>query len=162
MPTILDKDAIREKMKDVTREVIHRSKKPLKAIAAETGIGHSHLERSAITPPVGCNFPIEWVPLVTISADNYLILDTLEQYVGRVGIPLPPLRGASPADVCRAVMKSVKEFGELIAEVERSVNGNCLDSRKRARIQKEGYEALQTILILLSVCKDPEKKIFEV
>lgn len=151
---ILDRHAIYTKLKSAIYEVLHRSKKSIVTIAKETGIGANHLERSTLHKPQGCNFQLEWIPLVTASTGNYLILDTLEQYVGRVGIPLPPSSGASAADICRQSMRAMKEFGELIAVIEKGLKkDDRIDPDESARIQREGYQALQAILMLMESCK---------
>lgn len=151
--TILDKQTALNETKDAIYETLHCSEKPLKAISCETNIGLNHLTRSALKGPSGCNFQLEWIPLVTLSANNFIILDTLEHMVGRVGIPLPPQEGISTADVCRLTIKSVAEFGELMREVERAVADEKIKPAEREHIIREGYHAVQAILHLMESCK---------
>lgn len=149
---------ISDNLKASVHEVIHRSPKPQQHICTETGIGFNHLTRSALTGPSGCNPQLEWIPLVTLSANNFLILDTMEHMVGRVGVPLPPTGGACTADICRLAMRSICEFGEFVAEVEKATEDNIIKPSERERILKEGYEALQAILTLMEACKGETAK----
>lgn len=163
MTKLLNKEIIEHELKDAIYEVLHNSEKPLKAISQETGIKYSTIERTGLKTKSKSNFQLWWIPLVTLSSNNYNVLDKLEQLVGRVGVPLPPpLCGASTADICRSTMAAMKEFGELIAEIERATADNQIKQSERERIQREGYQALQALLVLLLACKIPGKKIFEV
>jgi hypothetical protein len=154
-------------IKECLYNTIHHNDKSLKVIAEEIGMSENYLTRAALPDAdesdtgTGCRFPLKkLVPLIKATND-YSVLDAIEQSVVRVGVPLPPLCGASTADICRLTMQSVGEFGELVREVERAIADNQIKPSERARIQKEGYEALQAILGLLLSCKIPGKKIFE-
>lgn len=136
-------------------DTVHNSKKPAKVIASEIDMGLSHLTRAALPKEngSGCNFPADKITPTIRSTQKYLILDVIEQSVGRVGIKIPPIRNVSTADICRLTMASVREFGEMVAEVERALVNNEIDPVERKKIFCEGYQAIQAILSLMLACK---------
>lgn len=140
---------------------IHRSKKPLKVIAEEIGISENYLTRAALPDledsdtGTGCRFPLKkLIPLIRATND-YSVLDHIEHSLGRFGVLLPPPAGTLTADVCRLAMKSVTEFGELMAHVE-SAADHKIKPVERENILREGYQAVQAIMSLMAACKGKE------
>ena len=136
-------------------ETAHHSNTPLKAIAAELDMSISSLTRAGLPrhSDSWASFPSHKInPLIRVT-NNFLMLDILEQNAGRVGVSLPPVGGAPTSDVCRQTMAAVREFGELVAEVEKSLADNNIRRSECARIEKEGYEAVQAIMTLITACK---------
>ena len=133
---------------------IHLNKKPLKAIAEEIGMSENYLTRAALPEPdeqeggSGCRFPLrKLIPLIR-STDDFSVLDHIEQSLGRVAFKLPSC-SVSQDPVYRLTIKSVKEFGELMAQLDGSMADGRLTGQEIRKIAKEGYEAIQAIAALL-------------
>jgi len=146
-------------LREALYETIHRNKKPLKVIAEEIGMSENYLTRSALPDledsetGTGCRFPLKkLIPLIR-STNDYSVLDNIEHSLGRFGVLLPPVGNASTTDICRLTMQSVKEFGQLVGEIEKAIADNKIKPSERERIQAEGYEAVQAILSLMAACK---------
>jgi hypothetical protein len=142
-------------LKDCLYKTIHRNKKPLKAIAEEIEMAESYLTRSALPDPdecetgTGCRFPLKkLIPLVHATGD-FSVLDFIERSLGRVAFSLPSgkkdLNG-----ICRLTLRSVKEFGELMAAIEKSMADDRLTLEETDRIRKEGWDAIQAIMTLIN------------
>lgn len=137
---------------------VHRNRKPLKAIAEEIGAGANHLTRMVLPDPdesetgSGCNFPLKYfIPLLRVTGD-LSALDLIEDTLGRVAIPVPKAN-ESLKDICRLTMKSVKEFGELMANLDSAMADGKLTEDEIAALQGEGYDAVQAITNLLHSIK---------
>lgn len=137
---------------------VHRNRKPLKAIAEEIGVSENYLMRSALPDPEesetgsGCRFPLKkLIPLIRVTGD-FSVLDLIEDSLGRVAIPIPKAT-ESMKDVCRLTMKSVKEFGELMANLDAAMTDGKLTDDEIASLQGEGYESVQAITNLLHCIK---------
>jgi hypothetical protein len=149
-------------LKDNLYRTIHRNKKPLKVIAEEIGMSENYLTRAALPDSeesdtgTGCRFPLnKLIPLIK-ATDDYGVLDFVEKELGRVGVVLPNHKQKTVKDICRLTMKAVREFGEFVGEIEKSLGDQTLDEKEYERIQQEGYQAMQIISSLMSACK-PEK-----
>lgn len=141
---------------------IHLNKKPLKVIAEEIGISENYLTRAALPDQedsdtgTGCRFPLKkLIPLIR-ATDDYSVLDHIEHSLGRFGVLLPPPSGTLTADIFRLTMKSVTEFGELMAHVEKAVADHKIKPVERENILREGYQAVQAIMALMAACKGKE------
>ena len=141
-------------LRECLYQTIHRNGKPLKAIAEEIGMSESYLSRSALPDMedsetgTGCRFPLKkLIPLIH-STDDYSVIDSIEHSLGRGATRLPKASN-DPSDVCRLTMQSVKEFGQLMSEVEASMADGKISQKERSRIRKEGYEAVQAIVNLI-------------
>jgi hypothetical protein len=141
-------------LKDCLYQTLHRNNKPLKLIAEEIGMSENYLYRSALPDPdesdtgTGCRFPLKkLVPLVRCTAD-FSVLDFIEQSLGRVAFPLPA-PSSTLSDLSRLAMISVREFGQLMAEMEADMADGKIFVAEKVRIRKEGYEAVQAIVNLL-------------
>lgn len=149
-------------LRDSLYNTIHRNKKPLKHIAEEIGISENYLTRAALPDPEegeagsGCRFPLKkLVPLIRATGD-YSVLDVIEHSLGRFGVLLPPAAVTPTADICRLTMKSVSEFGVLVAEIEKSLTDNKVSKKEREKIVREGYQAVEAILSMVAACKGSE------
>ena len=142
-------------LKDCLYSTIHRNHKPLKAIAEEIGMAESYLTRSALPEPddsdtgTGCRFPLKkLIPLIHATGD-FGVLDHIERSLGRVAIELPATPSREIKDICRLTLRAVREFGELMSVIERSMADNLVTDSELDRVRKEGYEAVQAIMTLI-------------
>jgi hypothetical protein len=141
-------------LKECLYQTIHRNNKPLKAIAEEIGMAESYLTRSALPDPdesdtgTGCRFPLKkLIPLIHATGD-FAVLDFIELSLGRVAFALP-VGKKDVNGICRLALRSVKEFGELMAAIDKSMADSLLTVQETERIRREGYEAIQTIMTLI-------------
>lgn len=156
-----------ETSSNTLREVLHNTihchptlKVPV--IAERIGISENYLYRAALPDQedsdtgTGCRFPLKkLIPLIQTTQD-FSVLDHIEQSVGRVAVRIPQ-GAASNSEICKLAMESVKEFGELMAELDSSLNDRKLTRDEVERINKEGYEAVQAIMALLHNLKAGKK-----
>lgn len=141
-------------LRETLYNTIHRNKKPLKLIAEEIGMSENYLTRAALPDTeesdtgTGCRFPLKkLIPLIQ-STNDFAVLDHIENSLGRVAIPVPRAN-ACMTDFCRLAMKSVKEFGELMAALDSAIADGKLSADEKANLMAEGYEAVQAITNLL-------------
>lgn len=146
-------------LKECLYDTIHRNRKPLKAIAEEIGMAESYLTRAALPDQdesdtgTGCRFPLKrLIPLIRATGD-FQVLDFIERSLGRVAVPLPD-PAKSYRDIYCMSLKSVKEFGELMGVLEQSLEDGSLTKNETERIVREGHEAIQAIVNLLSVVEN--------
>jgi hypothetical protein len=141
-------------LKEALYQTIHRSNKPLKQIADELGISANYLARAALPDQeesetgTGCNFPLKKLIPLTKASGDFSVLDYLEWAVGRVAFTLPR-EECDLADLSRLSMKSVKEFGDLMGELDSDLGNGKIDPEEIPRLRKEGQEAIQAIVNLL-------------
>lgn len=150
-------------LKDCLYETIHRNRKPLKAIAEEIGVSDNYLTRSALPDPdesdtgSGCRFPLKkLIPLIRATGD-FLILDYIEDSLGRVAFVKPPAISTNK-EVYRLTMQAVKEFGDLMGKLDEGLADGKLSEKERERIVEEGYEAIQAIVCLLHTLQNGEPR----
>ncbi len=146
-------------LKDRLYNTIHRNEKPLKALAEEIGMSGNYLSRAALPDQEesdtgsGCRFPLEkLIPLIR-AADDYAILDFIEDAVGRVAVHVPPAT-ITNREVYRLAMQAVKQFGELMGELDAGLADGRLTAAEKDRISEEGYLAVQAIVTLLHTLKN--------
>jgi hypothetical protein len=146
-------------LRDCLYHTIHLNKKPLKLIAEEIGMSENYLTRAALPDAeesdtgTGCRFPLKkLIPLIKATGD-LSVLDMIENNLGRVAIALPPPVKATTADICRLSMQSMKEFGKLVGDVEKSIADSKITCPENERIQAEAYKTIQSILNLVAACK---------
>ena len=142
-------------LKDCLYRTIHRNRKPLKLIAEEIGMSENYLTRSAL-PDLeesetgsGCRFPLKKIVPLIRSTEDFSVLDHIEQSLGRVAIKLPP-PAASNNPIYRQAMQTVKEFGELMGDLDTSLADGSLTETEIDHIKTEGHEAVQAIVTLLN------------
>jgi hypothetical protein len=141
-------------LKECLYDTIHRNDKPAKAIAEEIGMSYSYLARAVLADQeesetgTGCRFPLsKLIPIIRATKD-FSTLDYIEASLGRVAIPLPAANKSLP-DICRLTMQTIKEFGELMAEIDQSMADGRVSAKEKERIVREGHDALQGIMNLV-------------
>lgn len=141
-------------LKDCLYRTIHRNEKPLKLIAELLDVSESYLARAALPDQeesetgTGCRFPLKkLIPLIEVTGD-FQVLDFIERSLGRVAINAPKSVN-SLSDMCRLSLRSVKEFGELMSNVEVSLSDGRITPEEKERIGMEGYQAIQAIVALM-------------
>lgn len=65
-----------------------------------------------------------------------------------VPLPVPPI---TRADQVTTLANAIKEFGEFACETATPIEQGIASYDKKERIRKEGYEAIQAILIILEM-----------
>lgn len=145
-------------IKEALYDTIHRSHKPLKVIAEEIGVSENYLTRAALPDTeesdtgTGCRFPLKkLVPLVR-SAGDFQVLDVIEHSLGRCGVLLPPLSRMPAADWARLTIKTIGEFGDLLKEIEMATKDRKITAAEREQIEREGYQAVQSVLQIMAAC----------
>lgn len=141
-------------LKDCLYATVHRNRKPLKLIAEEIGMSENYLTRSALPDPEesetgsGCRFPLKkLIPLIRATGD-FSLLDHIEQSLGRVAIKAP-FPASTDADIYRLTMQTVKEFGELMGDLDSSMADGRITDNEIEHVKNEGYDAVQAIVTLL-------------
>jgi len=140
---------------DCLHQTVYRHpQKPCKQIADEMDVRYDYLRKYVNPDPqesntgTGMPFPLKkLIPLIRTTND-FTVLDFIEQSLGRVAFKLPPASD-SISDVCRLTIRSVAEFGDLMAEIEKAVADDKITDEEQRRILREGYEAVQAITTLL-------------
>ena len=141
-------------LRDCLYRTIHQNRKPLKAIAEEIDMSENYLTRAALPDAddsdtgTGCRFPLKKIiPLVNATKD-FSTIDYIENALGRVAIELPSGK-ACKKDICRLTMQSVREFGELISQVDAGLADKKISAEEKEKIIAEGYEAISAIMTLI-------------
>ena len=135
----------------------HHDSLTIEAIAEQLGMTTSYLYRAATADAdtdgdsaSGVRFPLkQLVPLIRCTGDTQA-LDLIEFTLGRVAIPLPKKSSITPDNVRQNAMTAMSEFGDLVREVEGSIKDGQITEQEQQRINKEGREAIQAIMLLLS------------
>lgn len=146
-------------LKEALYDTIHRGEKPLKVVAEEIGVSINYLTRAALPDleesetGTGCRIPLnKLIPLIRATND-FQVLDAIEHSLGRCGVLLPPLGRMSAAYTASVSIKAIGEFGELLKEIEKSTKDRKITSAERDRIQREGYQTIQSIYQLMAACE---------
>lgn len=155
-------DKVNRSLKEALHATIHKNRKSVAAIAEEIGMSENYLYRAALPDQemdgqgTGCRFPLKGlVPLVRATSD-FQVLDYIERILGRVAIVLPTGDGDF-AEISRRSMRAIGEFGELMQEIDKSLDDGKITASELEMIEKEGYEAVQAIMAMLSVIKSSRK-----
>jgi hypothetical protein len=141
-------------LKDCLYRTIHRNQKPLKQIAEEIDMAISYLTRSALPDQdeseTGCGvrFPLKKLVPIIRSTGDFCVLDFIEQSLGRVAFKLPAGENTTK-EIFHLSLTSVKEFGELMSELDASFMDGRITDKEKIKIRKEGYEAIKAIMTLL-------------
>lgn len=141
-------------LRECLYRTIHNNEKPLKAIAEEIGMSENYLTRSALPDAddsetgTGCRFPLKkLIPLINATRD-YSTLNFIENALGRVAIELPRKKCGTD-EICRLTMRSVREFGQLISQVDAGMADGKVSAEEKQQIIREGYEAIGAIMALI-------------
>lgn len=129
--------------------LVHQSGVAVDSLAEEVGVkpaylyntANLHLEEDGFHPQ------LRWLIALTRRTNNFIVLDFIEQQVGRVGVFLPTCQGAVepataenlPAYVCRLM----KEIGDVARVSEQRLGDHDLSEEDRVRIRKEVQDVIQ-------------------
>lgn len=148
--------------KDALHEMIHESGIPVKELAELLGVGYGYLIRMALPDAresetgSGCSFPL-WLLVPAIrNTGNFVVLDQMEESVGRVAFAVPK-NDTKERDVCRQAMRATKEFGELMGEVEKALKDDVLKQHERENIAREARHVLSAVGSLLHMVEKKQK-----
>lgn len=150
-------------LKENLYRTIHKNDKPLKVISEEIGMSETYLTRAALPDSeesdtgTGCRFPLNKLIPLTKATGDFSVLDCIERNLGRIAVIIPTRKNKSVDDVLKLTGNAVKEFGELVTEISKSLQNNQLEQSECERIQEEGYQAAQAILTLVLACKGKDK-----
>lgn len=147
-------------LKEALYDTIHHGRIPPKAIAEQLGMARSYLYRSATEDPdqgdersTGVRFPAKQiVPLIRATGD-YQVLDLMEFQLNRVAVPVPDPGALTVKDIRVQAMRAMVEFGDLIKQIEESLEDGVVTEKERSLIEKEGMEAVKAIMLLIHTNK---------
>ncbi len=141
-------------LRECLYRTIHNNEKPLKAIAEEIDMSENYLTRSALPDAddsdtgTGCRFPLKkLIPLINATKD-FCTLDFIENSLGRVAVELPKKKNGI-SDICRLTMRSVRDFGQMIAGVDAGMADGKISALEKEKIIEEGYAAVSAIMTLI-------------
>jgi hypothetical protein len=142
-------------LKDALYTTIHNNKLSIEAIADPLNMAPSYLYRAALPDPdtdgpnaSGVRFPLrQLVPLIRITGDCG-VLDLIEFQLGRVAIPIPK-HHHDPADIQTKAIESVVKIGKLVKGIRDSISDGKISAKEQVLIEKEGREAIQSIMALI-------------
>lgn len=92
------------------------------------------------------------LPLMDICESDLPIIFLARQR-GGVYLRVPPGTGGEPGPLVQQLAASVKEFGEFAAEAAADVADGDIPADQLARIIKEGHEAVEAIMALISLAR---------
>lgn len=135
----------------------HHETLSVAAIAEQIDMAPSYLYRAATLDPdtegpevSGVRFPLKYLmPLVRVTGD-FQILDLIEFSLGRVAIPIPKPEKTNTSDLQTKALNAVIEFGDFIKAVTLSIQDGTITCDEQQKLEREGNEAIQAIMILLS------------
>lgn len=130
------------------------SKRPAKQIASLLGKSYSTLFNELNDSNAGHKFGVADLPAFMEFTGSDEPVYFLARLRGIACFKLPP--PCPNAEVSLAAIATVKEFGEVMAEYGKSLEGDARLSRdERRSIRKEGYEALEALAAFIESLKDP-------
>ncbi len=138
----------------------HHSKLSVEALAEELNISPSYLARAALPDTdmdevngTGVRFPLkQLIPLIRATND-YQVLNYIENSLNRVAIPIPDPSPQMRSILLDALMAAAG-FGRLMAEISSSCDKDTLSQKDMARIWKEGWAAVSTIMVIIMSCEN--------
>lgn len=92
------------------------------------------------------------LPMMDV-CDSDLPLIFMARQRGGVYLNVPQGAGGDPGPLVRKLADSVKEFGEFAAEAAADVADGDIPADQLARIIKEGHEAVEAIMALISLAR---------
>lgn len=119
------------------------------ALAARLGMSITSLSHktSPTYPGAHCS-PEEMLELMQVTGDHGA-LHAMAVQLGYVLLPMPAME--SQAECTITLASAVAEFGEFIAEAAKDLADGRVTDNERARIEREGAQALAAIERLLQV-----------
>ena len=140
-------------LKEVLHDTIFTSSIPPKVIAERLNMGYSMLANSANPDLETFHFQLQnLIPLVN-ETKNSDVLDYIEEACGRVAYNIPPAQH-SIAAVQKALLGTIKEFGDLTQAAGEALADNVIIESEKKRIKKEGLALVrQTLTFINTVCR---------
>lgn len=135
-------------LNDALDALIHQSALPPKAQADQLGIGYSRLVACTEDSAEWAYHHTRWVVPQTRMTGNFVLMDYLEQQLGRVGVFLPSLKAGAvppatfenlPIFICRLMT----EIGDVAKVSSEWTADRDLSAADRARIRKEVQDVIQ-------------------
>ena len=120
-------------------------------IARLVGKGHPALY-SELSQQPGHKLGAETMLQLMLTTDGREPIHYMARELGGAFVEFP-LTGNSLHCLTRGMAECVKEFGEFIVEVAKSLEDGTISSEELARIGKEGQEALTAILKVMELAK---------
>lgn len=145
---------------DVIYRVTHGAEIDIQNQAKYVGRKYSTYANSCnkdIDPEARPPFRAEDVVPISLLLGDFRILDFMEFQAGRQAFLLPQVP-ACMEDIQGELAKAVKEFGDVLTEVSRSLspeseNGTRLSANEVKAIEKEILEEVQQLMALLDALK---------
>lgn len=131
---------------------------PAKAVAVDLGKPYSTLQNE-LTNYGNAKLGVEtWHAIARKTGAT----GSIKFMVNDLGLALVDLRklaqGAAEngrnKDALAAGLQAAKEFGEFCGQLHQALADNTIDKRELARIQAEGWEAIQAILLAMFAAKE--------
>lgn len=124
-----------------------RSAKPLKAIAAEIGVGYDYLKSATNPDRDDTHFQSRWLVPFMRATGSLEPLRWLAAQMGCAIVELPTVLG-SDDDLFRALAVVVQEVGEDAAELQRACEDGCITPDELIRFDREIEDSIEALLRL--------------
>ncbi len=115
---------------------------PAKVVAERMGIPASTLYSYGEVGPTGRDIPVDKLLKLVIAAEDTRPIAALCEDAGGTFFPIP--KGSAGA-VNTALLDSVKEFGEVVAEIAKDLKDGKINSAEFQRSDREIGEAIQSL-----------------
>ena len=146
-------------MKEALHDTLHRHPSlSIESIADQLDMAPSYLYRTALPDmdtdgerASGVRFPLKQLaPLIRVTGD-YQVLDQIEWTLGRVAVQMPDCKQRSIKDIQSTALDATVRFGNLIKEIQISIEDGDISQDEQERIDKAGRKLIQEVVSLLSV-----------
>lgn len=92
------------------------------------------------------------LPIIDLTG-SIIPMQFLARKLGGVFIKVPPASQQMGSELLQTLADSVKEFGEFASETAQSISDGKIPADQLARIQKEGHEAVESIMQMLKLAR---------
>lgn len=123
-----------------------------KALAKAIGKEEKTLGRELNPHDHGAKLGVVDFAYATAESGDFMPLDYMESALGRVAFDLPTLRG-EPKEITCQVAITVREFGELLHEVSKSLADNTLKPLEAHRCLMELADVVRALAGLRAILK---------
>ncbi len=142
---------------DCVHEMIHDGdRQKARRVAARVGVPYNTLIKYALP----CNGEDKFHPLpayllapLTLAAESFLALDSIEAAVGRVSFPIPR-NNETPDRLTAGVLAACQEFGHLTTEAAKALEDGRVTVKECRKIKTEGLELMRAVAALLAHCEE--------
>jgi hypothetical protein len=128
---------------------VHHSDPTLKQIAERIGKTEGYLRASSSQYDDSHKFQAELIVPITVATGNFAILDYMERQVGRVALTVPD--GLGRGDVFERTADLMRELGEAIEEIRRTLTDGRVEAAEAERVKKEIHD-IQRAAAALQAC----------